>query len=158
MSANGTPNVLFEHASRYYAGLKEDANTEKMHGVDVLIFRGSVVSVFRSLGISQSYYSKIRKRLIDMGCTTLIRQGGRGADTVLVLHREPTLEDWKNLTDAPLTAALDVAILAQRVEDIAKLIGGINVKSAIADLALSIESLQREVERIGKTPTARRKS
>jgi hypothetical protein len=151
-------SVLYEHTSRYYEALKEDAKADVMHGVKVLVFKGSVVRVFRGLGISQSYYSKVRNSLIDMGCMAVIQQGGRGIDSVVVLHREPTPEDWNNLSNGALTAKLDVAIMAQRLDDVVNLLGGINVKSAIADLALKIESLQREVERIGRTPTATRKS
>jgi hypothetical protein len=156
--SNDSTSVLFEHTARYYQNLKEEANTESLHGVKVLVFRGSVVRVFRGLGVSQSYYSKIRKSLIEMGCLTVLQQGGRSTDSVVVLHRDPTAEDWENLSDGALTSNLDVAILGQRLNDVTELIGGINVKSAIADLALRIEGLEREVERIGRTPTARRKS
>lgn len=155
-----TKSALFDHTCRYFDLLMEEAKDETVQGAKVKVFRGSVVKVFRGMSISQSYYSKIKYSLEQMGCVTLLRQGGRATDTVIVLHRAPTSEDWQNISDDPLTPHLDVAMLSQRVEDILKLLGGgsLNIGKALADHEVRLEKLEREVERIGRTPTAKRRS
>lgn len=147
-------SMLFEHMTRYYKELDNLATNEEQEGGHVLrIFRGKVVSVYRSLEIAQSYYSKVRTSLINMGCMTILQQGARGTESVIVLHHPPDRDEFRLLKDEPgLTPRLDSAILAQRIADIEKQLGGLNVVEALSDIMDTVRTLEREVERIGKTP------
>jgi hypothetical protein len=151
-------SVVFEYTCQYYKLLEEDAQEEIVRGAPVSVFRGSVVRKYALLGVSQAHYSTIRRALVDMQCISILRQGGRSTDSVLVLHREPTPEAWQIFSESDLTPHLDHAILTQKIEDIGKLLGGIRVAEALADIVIRLEKVEREVERIGKTPTARRRS
>jgi hypothetical protein len=151
-------SILFDYTCKYYDLLKEEARLESIRGAKVLVFRGSVVRIFRGMSVSQSYYSKIRKSLVDMGCVSVLRQGTRATDSVLVLHRAPTAEDWENISDDALTPQLDLAIISQRLDDLTKLMGGgIDIGAALANHEVRLEEVEREVQRLGRTPTAKRK-
>ena len=146
-------SMLYEHMSRYYSELDSLAEDEKQDsGHTLRIFRGKVVSAYRSLEIPQSYYSKVRSGLIDMGCISILQQGARGTDSVVALHHAPDAKELKHIQSGKdLTPRLDVAILAQRVDDLSKLIGGVNIPEAISDLATAHRELQREVRKLGET-------
>ena len=81
----------------------------------------------------------------------MMQRGARGAPTVLVLHSPPTLETWATLPDSDLTTRPDAAtILEQRVDDLTKQIGGIDIAEALKNLETRIQKLEREVSRSGK--------
>jgi len=153
-----TNTIIFDYTCLYYKRLREAAQLEDVHGTQVPVFRGSVTRVFRDMAISQSYYSRIKKALTEMGCMTALKQGSRNVDSVIVLHHEPTEEGWENFSEKDLTVKLDAAILSQRLQDVIESIGGLNVKKALADHEVRIANLEREVERLGKVPTAKRRS
>lgn len=151
-------SAIYDAACRYYNALAEEAKDEDVRGVTVKVFRGSVVKIFRGLGISQAYYSKIRNGLIQSGSFTILRSGSRSAGTVIVLHHLPDADDFQDSLDGDLTAQLDSATLGQRLGDLTKLIGGVNVPSAVSEIVRRLEELEREVERFAQTPQAKRRS
>lgn len=151
---------LYQHMSRYYEELDSKAKDELQdEGIILRVFRGKVVNVFRSLEIPQSYYSKVRTSLINMGCITILQQGARGSNSILVLHHPPEKDEFDlHREDALLTPRLDSAILSQELKDIKKLLGGVNVVEALYDLQTELNDLRRKVEKLGKTaPTPQRR-
>jgi hypothetical protein len=81
---------LYEHTTALYHALDAAATTEPMNGSDARVFRGSIVKAFRSLGISQSYYSEVRRGLLKSESISILQQGSRGIQSVIVLHKEPS--------------------------------------------------------------------
>lgn len=151
--------VVYEHLDKYYKELDSLAHDEDQEeGHTLRLFRGSVVRVYRSLGIPQSYYSKVRNGLITMGCITILQQGARGTESVVVLHHEPDADEYKLFVrNARLTPRLDGAILAERVDDLTRLLGGVNVPEALASQQQEINELKKEVRRSGKNPPQARR-
>jgi hypothetical protein len=135
-------DATYHHLKELYEQLDSEAKEEDMDGVNLRVFRGSIVHAYRTCAIPQSYYSAVRKSLTGMGCITMLRQGARGKASVVVLHKAPELADYEVVKHSDLTPRLDPAILAQRVDDLSKQLGGINIVAAFQN----IEERLREVE------------
>lgn len=159
-------DTLYLHIFAFYKELDERSSFEEVAGTkDVRIFRGSITRIYNALGISRSYYSKVRNALIEMGCLTILSQGNRAEGTAIVLHRAPTDEDFRQWKDRPLTKAVDAAILSQRVGDIEKRLGGLDVVNALIDFEERIKQqderlreLEQEIQalkQVRPTPTRR---
>lgn len=56
------------------------------------MFEGSTVEVFRSLKISQTYYSILFRVLTELGCIEQIRRGNRHSPSLIALRGAPNRE------------------------------------------------------------------
>lgn len=146
------PSAVFDHTISFYNLLAESAKEEELEdGTQVQIFRGSITNLYRSLGVSQSYYSQVRKALIELGCIAILQQGARNTDSVVAVHHPPDGDELE-VNKSRLTPNLNSAILSQRVDDINRLVGGIHLPDALADHEKRLRTIEREVKRLGAKP------
>lgn len=137
------------YAHKFYDALVELAQSELIpgEGIDseVLVFRGKLMDVFQSLGLSATYYSRIRRIFIKYDCVTYLQRGTKSYDSVLVLnHAPPTAQEISpaDLTDDPSGATM--AAMADRLEDLEREVsiltqwreslGGLNILEALRDI------------------------
>lgn len=138
-------NSEYNAALKFYQELHEKSTEEEIDGIKTRIFRGGLVEVFRTLRISQSYYSKSVDSLKALGCLTLIRRGARSSPSVVALHHAPDEIEWMLRRDVgDLTGSPEGAKLLQRLSDVEKLLGGINVVSALRDVEDRLKALERK--------------
>jgi hypothetical protein len=151
-------DAVFHHLSNLYKQLEENSTIEDMDGVSLRVFRGPFVRAYRTCAIPQSYYTDVRKSLISMGCITNLRQGARNKPSVIILHKPPELADYEVVKHSDLTPRLDPAILAQRVDDLARQIGGFNILEGFRDHERRLRELELEIARVSQgTTTPKRK-
>src|SRR4051794_28548857 len=133
-------SVVFKHAVALYDLLcqsaKEDEDTE------LLTFRGSITEVWRSLGVSQAYYSQVRRFLLESECISIVQQGARNTDSIIVLHRQPQADEWE-VAQSDLTERVTIATLHQEVRNLKRLLGGIHLPDLVIDLDKRIRELER---------------
>jgi hypothetical protein len=65
------------------------------------------MELFNSMGVSDNFYSRIRRILLEYECITYLERGTKSYDTVLVLHHEPP----ENISPILLTSGRDGATL-----------------------------------------------
>jgi hypothetical protein len=104
-------------------------------------FRGSIVAAYDELGISHSHYSTVQRLLVVSGAMELIQRGARGIESVYLLHGRPDPDKLRKLSltkpDNRATVALE-----QRVADIQRQIGGLDIVQALADLEKRLGELE----------------
>jgi hypothetical protein len=119
-----------------------------MNGSDARVFRGSIVKAFRSLGISQSYYSEVRRGLLKSESISILQQGSRGIQSVIVLHKEPSEESLETVEALGLTTPLEAAIVIQELRDLKRLIGMISVPDALVNIERRLQEFDNRIIKI----------
>lgn len=148
-------DAVFDYASKFYSLMEREAKDEDIpSGRKARVFRGSVTNLFKEIGASQAYYSKVRKGLIDSGCMTILQQGARGLPTVILLQGKPMRETFVVSRPSDLTNRIDGAILAQRVDNLELRLGGINLLEALSNHETRLRELEGKVRKLEQTPPA----
>jgi hypothetical protein len=137
--------ALARHSLSLYEALLQSSEQEDVGGMQLDVYRGSLVNTFKTLGIGMGYYSSAMRNLEDQGCVTKLQQGAKGVDTVIVLHHPPDEDAPKKSSRQPLTPPPDFANLSQRVEDIQKSLGGLNIVEALADIQRQVTELSERI-------------
>ena len=134
----------------FYDLLEKNAENEEISGHEVRIFRGPITKAYNSLGYSNSYYSRVRKNLIESGAVSILEQGAAGRPSVVALIRRPDPSELSAQRD--LTTRVNPAILRGEVEAIKRNIGGMNIAEAFGNLEARLKSLEERVGNVeGKT-------
>jgi len=139
-------NTDFEYTQEYYTKLEENARSEVIDDIQVSVFRGQLTKLFRGMGISHSYYSKVMDALKELGCITVIQRGARGVDSVVVLNHPPDEMEFLIHRRQPLTSSPQAATLVARLEKLETMIGGLNVVDAVQNLDGRLKELEREAQ------------
>jgi len=139
--------TLFKHSESFYQELEKNAKVEKIKGVKVKAFRGSITSIYRDLGLSYTYYGDIRRALERSGCIAPLQRGTSTQESVIVLHHPPDREAWESESD-DLTAPLEDAMLRQELDDIKSQLGGMNIVDAFTDVQGQLDELSRRVRQL----------
>lgn len=139
-------NIDYQHTLEYYTLLEDNSSIEVIDGIELRVFKGSTTKIFRQLGISNSYYSKIIPALRDLQCVTQLKRGARGVDSLLALHHPPKEMEFLTRARQPLTADPQSARLAQQIEAIHKALGGgeFDVVAAIENLDQRLTKLEHK--------------
>jgi len=59
--------ALTKHCKEIYRLLSESAQTEKVQGQKLLVFRGKLYETFRKSSVGQGYYTPVFRSLEDVG-------------------------------------------------------------------------------------------
>jgi len=141
--------MLWQHVERCYNALYDLAKEEEHDGITLLVFRGKTTEVFRSLGISQQYYSPVFKQLEQLGSIVKVQRGTKGQDSVIAIRDRPTLEAWREIRGSrDLTPKVDLAILTGRVNEITKQMGGVNLVEAFSAVETRLNQLTKEISEL----------
>ena len=138
----------YENATALYHALDAAATTEALNGQMARVFRGSIVRTYRSLDISQSYYSEVRRDLIDSDSITIIRQGSKNAQSVIVLHKEPDEESLPTNESLGLTHDAEAAIVLQELNDLKRLIGSISIPDALVNIERRLQEMDNRIIKV----------
>jgi len=126
--------------------MKQSSLEEPVGNETFEVYRGSVVELFKKLHISFTYYSRIFRALEGNGCITQLQKGARGVDSIYVLHYPPMGEDWdEESSTRPLTRHSEFDTLTQRVENLEKRLGGLDIVNALADIQSQVDTLSKSI-------------
>lgn len=112
--------ALYDACVTVYNGMHERSTV--VH--EGRVYKGRISTLFGQLEVSMGLYSKVMKRLKDMGCIDQLARGGGGQPSIFMLYASPTpsaFESTRNggyiSKERATTAELQtiVAYLSQRV-------------------------------------------
>lgn len=103
-------NPLRDHTISIYREMEKAA---KLNEYDELVFEGYYSKLFDGLGISRSYYTRIRSLLRRLGCIEVLQKGAGPHGSRIILQRAPVPEDF---TDSTLTERRETATLVRELE------------------------------------------
>lgn len=144
-------DTFIQHCITVYNALDDRARIQNLKSGDkARVFAGSYTEAFASTGLSRTYYTSTRKALEKHNAFLVLQRGGRNADTVIVLRGLP--ENWEidGWNDGRLTKPTEYATLEADVQEIQKLLGGINVTKALAEFEKRVVALETQVAEIRK--------
>lgn len=148
-------DTFIGHCELVYKALAERSTirTNPVTDEPELAFVGAIVPVYKSLNLSQSYYSPIFKTLEDVGAILKVQTGGRGVDTVMLLRglpdEWPEGLGWKGSRSNPLTEDSRYGRLLELVQEIEKgTIKGIDVILALTELESRVVALESKVQKM----------
>jgi hypothetical protein len=140
--------TFINHCAKMYQALHERAvDKELSSGQTARVFTGSYTDAWKSTGISQTYYSPIRKWLEKNKAILVLQTGGRSVDTVIVLQGlpdTPEADGW--LGNKGLTESTNYARLAESVAEIKKSLGGLNIVEILAEFETRVKSLEEQIQ------------
>ena len=106
-----------EYAVALYAELLNRA-TKPGEDSEIGIFEGSKVTAFRSLGISQTYYSILFSSLRDVGSIEDLRRGSKHQPSIVRLHGWPNRDELAKLYRSHLTRRTSADTMHERVTEL----------------------------------------
>jgi len=136
-------NTDFKYTLEFYRLLESNAEREIFDGVELTVYRGALTKLFKGLGVSQSYYSRVTVALKSLGCITLLKRGARGVDSIVAVHHPPDEMEFLIHHSTPLTHSPQAAKVTDRLADLEKRLGGLDVVEAIANLDRRVKVLER---------------
>lgn len=139
--------AVYQNAVSLYAVFDQHATNAEIDGVPVRVFKGSIVECYNSLGVSQSYYTPVMDSLKGLGCITVISSGRRSRPSVIALHHPPDETEFVFFHAGDLTGTPEAAKLRQRLENLEKRVGGINIADTLVEIDNRVSQLEH---RIGK--------
>lgn len=136
-------NVTFTYACKLYDELAKDATVGEG---EYDVFTGSRVGVFRSLNISQTYYTPIYSALEETGCLELLERGRAGFPSVMALYHPPDEDEFTVAFKRNLTKTRSPSILDQRVSNLEGRLGETDLSSVLVNFEQRIAALERMAE------------
>lgn len=124
-----------------YEALDKEAQTNQ---AGQRIWIGKTTALLQSVGISNTYYSKVITTLKKMQCIELLRRGGGNANSIWLLLEKPTSELYEsrvlNTVNGESIIAGSAALAHKRIErlenTVAKLIAVLQAQGFSFDLSL----------------------
>lgn len=143
MTDSITDPLFLAKAKRLYVALDTLAEDEFVDGLPARLFRGQLQAVYKEVRpkLSSSHYSRLLRGLKACGSMTMLQRGARNTETIIVLHHEPTVDQWLAYERSPLTGKIDYASLRQRIE---------SIEETEATERDALQQLADEVERQGQ--------
>jgi hypothetical protein len=148
-------DVFVQHCITVYEALDDRATLKHNPETDTeeKVFVGAVVQVYKSLGISQTYYSPIFRTLEDVGAILRMQKGARGQDTVIVLRglpdEWPVGLGWKGSRSEPLTEDSRYGRLLEVTQELQEgSINGINVILALTEIETRVGALESKIQKM----------
>jgi hypothetical protein len=131
----------------FYDLLERQAEIETIFGHEVKVFRGPLVTAYHSLGESNSYYTAVRRNLLNTGAIEILEKGAANRLSVVAVIRRPDESELSTKRD--LTKRVEPAKLAARIENIERAIGGVDLRKLIEfvdELSSRLLKLEGELE------------
>lgn len=139
-----TDSRLFDHAVALYELLEKDSKDG--------VWEGKIVQTFRSLNISQTYYTPLFSILSELGSITQERRGTALAPHRIRLHHAPKIDEFEKVFRGHLTKrASSDTILEQRISNLERRVPEVDLTSIIQNFQERLSELEREVQNLAKT-------
>jgi len=133
---------MFEHCLALYEALDKTATIDKADK-SRKVFTGSRVETFRSLHVSQAYYTQLYAVLEEMGCIQLLYRGRAGQPSVMALYRSPVLDEFRAAYRRPLTNEGASSTLETRVELLEGRLKGIDLAGTLVNFEERLTVLEK---------------
>jgi hypothetical protein len=137
--------AVFENALALYNEFDKQAFDDKIDGLPIRIFHGSISECWSAVGASQSYYTRVLDTLNVLGCITITAKGRRARPSVIVLHHPPDATEFVFHSAQGLTGSPESARLRARLENLEKRVGGINIADMLVDIDNRVTRLEHLV-------------
>jgi hypothetical protein len=121
-----------------YDALKERAEDDT--------FTGSVVEVYRTLGISNQYYKQILQGLVESGAIEHVQRGHHKRPTIYKILKKPTKTELAKidfLTPKTRRAKVDDSEILRRLNELERRVGKVDVIAALTNLEKRITALEK---------------
>ena len=132
---------MFEHCAALYAELDKHAIVDTADK-NRKVFTGSRVEVFRSLHVSQAYYTQLYSVLTEMGCAELLYTGRAGQPSVMALYHPPELEVFRAAYKRRLTNRDAPSTLEARVDQVERSLKGIDLAGTLVNFEERISQIE----------------
>lgn len=160
MAQGRITQATISYAGQVYEELVRRAALEETEGAEVLVYRGKITEVFNYFGLSQNYYTSI-KRIFDIcECITYLQKGTNAYPSVVVLNRPPPasveelpLKLRERILPEDLTAEGEFARLRAQVETLTawrETLGGINLGEAVRNIERRLSRLEKATAKTGE--------
>lgn len=143
------------HANAVWRLMLENAETEKVaipmtdDVVECLVFRGRIGDVFKAANVSNTYYTPVRKILVDFGSITILERGTVHNPSLVILDPDrppPTTAEELIVKSDPEDLTTDelLAMLLRRVEVLETRLGGINIVEAFRNVETRLSNVESQ--------------
>jgi len=109
-------------------------------------FTGSATEVYNTLGISNQYYSKCFKALVEVGAVEYIQRGHHKRPTIYKLIHRPTaaqLAEYDFLTPASRRAKVSEEEMLRRLIELERRVQNVDIVAAFTNLEARIVALEK---------------
>ena len=144
MAVSESPHIEPVSTAHGYCIALYDALSAKADGDT---FTGKVTEVYQTLGISNQYYSRIIRALVEVGSIEHVQRGHHKRPTIYRLIDRPTreqLEQYDFLTPGTKRKRVTDKELLQRLEKLERSTQGIDVIAAFTNLEARIKALEKK--------------
>jgi len=109
---------LWEHCNTIYKAMAAEA-VERTEG---LLWTGSLVALFETVGLGMAYYTPVTKKLTAMHCCRQLRRGGGPQPSEWLLLTEPTRAAYLSSEDVRVKSRSKNSrdVLGQQIRDLQK--------------------------------------
>lgn len=137
-------------ARALYKALDAQSEDEFVDGLPARLWRGQLQAAYKDVRpkLSSSHYSRLFRGLKACGSMTMLQKGARNTQSIIVLHHEPTVEQWLAYERSPLTGNIDYGSLRRRIESIEEMEG--DKRDALQQLVDEVERQGQQIERLTK--------
>ncbi len=125
---------LHANALQLYDRMLEEADDDNL-------FTGSITATFRNLGISNGNYTIVTRLLNGIGAITCLQRGARSLPSIYRIGKRPTPEELSSVTLTSKPRA-DTVLLEQRLADMEKRIGRLDIVLALANIETRVGDLE----------------
>lgn len=138
--------AIFRHTIRFYDALADEATVEE----GLTVYRGHPTAVATDkLELPLPYYSKMREILITVGSVKQIKRGSGKTESVWVLVRAPTEDDFSGVDHAANKTSAEFRLYQlatdAAIARIQEQLGGLNIAQAFIELNDKIEAQAAEI-------------
>jgi len=148
------PPAIWLHVQKVYDAMERTSTTrvpelddEDPEFVREQVYEGFTSHLFQELGIAVPNYGPVLDLLREMGCITQERRGGGPSPSVWRLWKKPTLADFELAHKTMPQAQVKVRKEQheeQRILDLTKQLGGVDVPRALTDIVNRLRVLEGE--------------
>jgi hypothetical protein len=136
-----TTEAIAEYARQLYNLMDSLAKENEYHE---RVFTGSITDLYKDIGASTSYYTAIRKFLLDAELITILQRGNAKQQSQVRLNELSENILRKPLTAAPRAATMgaDVQRRLERLEAWRETTGGLNIAEALRNIEDRVTRLE----------------
>ncbi len=126
---------VYEQALQLYDAMKKQSTNGR--------YSGSITKTYRDLGLANGNYTAITRLLLGVGAITCEQRGARNIESIYKVDERPTLEELSSVTLTTRPKA-DTVLYEQRLADLDKRIGRLDIVKALANLESRVSKLENE--------------